>query len=418
MHRKISAFADRRASSRPAMSRLALTSSPFDFSAVHACLQEAVDARLIAGASHAVLRGQDLVDLRCTGLAHIESGEAMREDHLFRVFSNTKLFTSIAVMRLVEQQRLDLDEPVQRHLPALADLRVLRPGATQLDDTEPARAPITARHLLTHTAGLSYGLFDPASPLFAAYQQHRILNARETLAQMVEHLGELPLAFHPGTAWTYSVATDVLSRLVEVVCGEPFGDALRRLVLDPLALQDTGFVVPPDQQHRLAGYYQGASLKDPMKPGLRDVGQTQPYPGAYRQAVPRQSGGGGLVSSLGDMVTLMRCLLAGGAPLLQPPTLAELMRDQLPPSLCITFPMSGPMPWRGHGLAGCVFRSAGPSTAPGVAGEFSWGGIAGTQWWIHPRTGTAGVLMVQRVMADGHPALLAFRRRVYEAIDR
>ncbi len=121
-----------------------------------------------------MLVGRDLVDLHCAGWADRESHEPLRSDHLFRAFSNTKLITSCAALLLVEEGRLELDDPVERFLPQLANRRVLRPGATAIDDTEPARAPITMRQLLTHSAGLSYGLFDPGTPMFKAYNARKV----------------------------------------------------------------------------------------------------------------------------------------------------------------------------------------------------------------------------------------------------
>lgn len=392
-------------------------SRSFDFRPLRAVLQQHVDAGVVAGTTHAVLAGQELVDIGCTGCADLEARVPMREDHLFRIFSNTKLITSIAAMRLFERGEIGLDDPVERFIPALGARRVLRPGATRIDDTEPARGPITIRQLMTHTAGLSYGLFDPGSPIFAAYQKRKVMNPQATLAQMMDLLAELPLTFHPGTDWEYSVATDVLARVVEVVTGRSFGEALQQLVLQPLGMHDTGFVIPGDQQHRLVGYYLGADPADPMKPGLTRVDATQPYPGAYLRPVPRQAGGGGLVSSLPDLIRLMRSLLPGGEALLRPPTLELMWSDQLPPQLTQQFPDTGPLPGRSHTLASGLIRTPGPLDAPGAAGERYWGGIAGTQWWIHPRTGTAGLLMMQRVLGYAHPLCIRFKRSVYDAVD-
>jgi len=390
--------------------------SRHDFGAVHAGLQELVDRGVLAGASHAVLSGQELVDVGYAGWADLEARIALREDHLFRAFSNSKLITSIAVLQLWEQGHFALDDPVERFIPQLGQRRVIQPGARRIDDTEPARGPITVRHLLTHTAGLSYGLFDPGTVIFDAYNKARVMHPQHTLAQMMDALEPLPLAFHPGSSWEYSVATDVLARLVEIVTGRRFGEALQRQVLDPLGMADTGFVVPESQQHRLTGYYLGADPADPMKPGLTRVDATQPFPGAYLRPLPRQSGGGGLVSSLPDMVRLMRCLLPGGPALLKPETLASMMSDQLPPGLTLRFPESGPLFGRSHALAGGLIRTPGPLDAPGAAGEFYWGGVAGTLWWIHPRSATSGLLMIQRVMGYSHPVGPAFKRSVYEAL--
>lgn len=398
------------------MTDLTPTPSRFDFSGVHAAIGRHIDAGLVAGASHAVLIGQDLVDVGVQGHAVLESATPMRQDHLFRVFSNTKLFTSIAVMQLWEQGRLGLDDPIERHLPALGARRVLRPGATTLDDTEPARRPITVRHLLSHGAGLTYGVFDPGALLSKAYGERQVLHPGTPLPQMVEALAPLPLAYHPGERWEYSVATDLLGHLVEVVSGQRFDAYLQQHLFAPLALRDTGFVVPPEQQHRLAGYYLGADLMQPLKPGLTRVDASQPFPGAYVRPMPRLSGGGGLVSSLADMLALMRSLLPGGPALLKPETLPLLWQDQLPAGVEQQFPVIGRLAGRGHGLGGGVIRSPGPLDAAAAGGEFYWGGVAGTQWFVNPRLNLAGVLMLQRVMGFSHPVGGDFKRSVYQAV--
>jgi CubicO group peptidase (beta-lactamase class C family) len=150
---------------------------------------------------------------------------------LFRIYSNTKLITSMAVMQLIEQGKLALDDPADYWLPQLRNRRVLRPGATSLDDTEPAQSAITVRQLLNHTSGLSYGLLDHGSLLYKAYNEVRILNAFTTLEDMMNLLQPLPLSFHPGQAWQYSIATDVLARLVEVVSGKRFDQYLQLNIL-------------------------------------------------------------------------------------------------------------------------------------------------------------------------------------------
>jgi CubicO group peptidase (beta-lactamase class C family) len=152
------------------------------FDAVEAAMRRQVDGGLLAGASWAILRGRDVVDERCIGMADIEAGIALRRDHLFRAFSNTKLFTSCSVLALVEDGRIGLDDPIGTHLPELASPQVLRPGATRLDDTEPARRPITVRHLLSHSAGLSYGLLDPGTLMYRAYTERRVLGDGRSLA--------------------------------------------------------------------------------------------------------------------------------------------------------------------------------------------------------------------------------------------
>jgi CubicO group peptidase (beta-lactamase class C family) len=389
----------------------------YDFGATHAVLRRYVDADLLAGVSSAVLVGRNLVDVHCTGYADREANVPLREDHLFRVFSNTKLLTSCAVLQLHEEGRIGLDDPVERFLPQLANRRVLKPGAASIGHTEPARGPITIRHLMTHSAGLSYGLFDPGTPIFQAYGEKKVHGPATDLAQLVDSLADLPLIYHPGTGWEYSIATDVLGRVVEVVSGQRFDAYLQQRILGPLGMTDTFFFVPEEKQPRLAAYYAGADLLDPMKPGLTRA-DNAPYPGAYLKPVPRLSGGGGLVSSLHDMIALIRSLLPGGPTLLKPATIEQMMTNQLPKGINIRFARLGEVPGKGYGLAGSVTHTVSSIEPAGAVGEFQWGGIAGTHWWISPRQNLAGLLMAQRTMAFWHPFSFEFKQRVYQCAGR
>ena len=397
------------------MGNMTITGNDHDFSAMHAAMRRYVDAQILAGVSSAVLVGRDLVDVNCVGWADKEQDVRLRVDHLFRVFSNTKLITSCAALLLFEEGRFGLDDPVERYMPQLANRRVLRPGATTLDDTEPARGSITIRHLMSHSSGLSYGLLDPGTTIYKAYNERKVLNPATPLSDMIETLAGLPLVFHPGTAWEYSVATDVLARLVEILSGQRFDAFIQSRIFDPLGMADTGFVVPAEKRHRLTAYYAGADLLDPMKPGLTRIDDA-PYPGAYLSSVPRLSGGGGLVSTLPDMVALLRSLLPGGPTLLKPETIALMMTNQLPPGVCIRFPRLGELPGKAFGLAGALTLAPSSIEPKGAAGEFEWGGIAGTHWWISPKANLAGLLMTQRQMAFWHPFSFEFKRLVYQAV--
>jgi CubicO group peptidase (beta-lactamase class C family) len=398
------------------MEDMTVSASAHDFSAVRAAMQRYVDAEVLAGVSYAVLEGRTLVDLQCVGWADREHDTPLRVDHLFRAFSNTKLVTSCAVLLLMEDGRLDLDDLVGRYIPQLAHPRVLKPGATSLADTEPARGPITVRHLLTHSAGLSYGLLDPGSLMYEAYVERRMLHPGTPLSAMMDVLGELPLLFHPGTSWEYSVASDVLARLVEVVSGLRFDAFLQQRIFGPLGMVDTGFVVPAAERGRLSAYYRGADAVNPMKPGLTRIDHS-PYPGAYLGEVPRLSGGGGLVTTLPDMVALLRSLLPGGPTLLRPDTIALAMHNHLPEGVTLRF-ASGALAGKVHGLLGALTTAPSAVEPAGSAGELQWGGIAGTHWWISPQTGLAAVLMTQRQMAFWHPYAFDFKRQVYLAAGR
>jgi CubicO group peptidase (beta-lactamase class C family) len=386
-----------------------------DFSALHSAMRAQVDRQYLPGVSTALLRGREVVDRFCYGHADREAGLVLREDHIFRMFSNTKLVTAIAVMMLVEDGRIRLDDPVSAYIPELGRRQVLRPGALRIDDTEPARSPITLHHLMTHTSGLSYGVFDPGTPLFHAYNQAGVLNPAQDLAGMMKALAPLPLSFHPGTQWEYSVASDVLGRVVEVVSGESFGAFLARRIFEPLGMKDTDFWVPPGKRDRLCALYVGVDLMDPAKPGLLRA-DDKPFPGAYQHKLPRESGGGGLVSTLDDTVRLIQSVIPSGPTLLKADTLELMFGNQLPEGICVRFPNMPPQPgWR-FGLGSSVRLGSDPGEPAEVVGEVSWGGLAGTIWWINPRLGIAAVLMTQRYFGSGNPYGYEFKRHAYKAL--
>jgi len=399
------------------MEDLKVTASGYDFKPAQAAMQRYVDNNLLSGISWAVLSGRDLVDVNCVGFADKEAKTPLRTDHIFRVFSNTKLITSCAALLLLEEGKLGLDDPIEKFIPQLGNRKVLRPGATSIDDAEPAMRSITIRHLLSHSSGLSYGFFDPGTVMFKALNERGVHDINKTLAQMVDVLADLPLVYHPGTSWEYSLATDVTARLIEVVSGQSFDRFVKARILDPLGMVDTGFVVPEKDQGRLVAYYAGADIMEPMKPGLTRT-DNAPFPGAYLRPVARLNGGGGLVSTMPDMVALIRSLLPGGPTLLKPETIALMMSNQLPEGQWIRFATLGEQPGKAFSLAGGLVLKPGPFDHADAAGELYWGGVAGTQWWISPRRNMAGVMMAQRQMAFVHPFSFEFKRLAYDALGR
>ncbi|WP_088278396.1 serine hydrolase [Ideonella sp. A 288] len=371
-----------------------------------------VDGDLLPGVSFAVMRGREVVDSGCVGWADREQRVPLREDHIFRAFSNTKLVTACAALLLMEEGHFGLDDPIAQWIPALGAMRVLRPGAQSLDDTEPAASAITLRHLFTHSAGFTTGVFDPGTLLYDAYHARGVRSPEVSLAATMDVLGTLPLAFHPGTAWEYSNATDVLARLVEVISGQRFGDFLQQRVFGPLGMVDTGFVLQPAQRERFTALYGAADAANPMGRGLARLGDV-PYAGAWQREFARQSGSGGLFTTQADWLALLRGLLPGGLTLLKPETVALMHRNHLAPGLHVRFSVGGSVPSMGHGLAGAVTLEPSALGGDDAVGEMQWGGLAGTHWWVAPRAGLAGVLMTHRMMAFWHPFWFAFKRRVH-----
>jgi CubicO group peptidase (beta-lactamase class C family) len=395
------------------MEGMKVRATGYDFGPAHAAMQRYVDGDLLPGFSSAVLVGRDLADVKCIGWADREARTPLRVDHIFRVFSNTKLMTSCAALLLFEEGRFRLDDPVEQFIPQLANRHVLRCDATSLDQTEPAARPITVRHLMSHSSGLSYGLLDPGTLIFKAYNERKVLNPATSLAEMMDALADLPLVFQPGTSWEYSVATDVLARLVEVISGQRFDAFIRSRILDPLGMVDTGFVV--SDPSRLVAYYAGADMVDPMKPGLARL-DNAPYPNANLRPFARQSGGSGLVSTLPDMVAFIRSLLPGGPTLLKPDTIELMTTNHLPENVWLRFAAYGELRGKAHGLAGALILEPAAFEHQDARGELFWGGRAGTQWWISPKKNIAGLIMTQRDQGFGHPFGAEFKRLAYEAL--
>jgi CubicO group peptidase (beta-lactamase class C family) len=369
----------------------------------------------LSGVSTLVFERGEVVDELCIGQADIERARALRPDHIHRAFSNTKLITAVMTLMLVDEGRIALDDPIKQWIPAFGATRVLLPGATSLDDTEPLARDITVRHLLTHMAGLSHGVFDPGTMIYKAYDASGLRRPDCSTAMIAERLPALPLLFQPGEGWEYSMGPDVLARLVEIVTGQRYIEALQQRLFGPLGMVDTGYVLQPGQVPRLAALY-GGNFADPNEPGLKRLDEL-PWPGAFLTPVPRQAGASGLFTTQADMLALMRRLFPGCGGPLRDATLAEMFRDQLPAQLCVQFLQSGPLPTLGFGLAGAVTRRAFELQPNTPAGELQWGGLAGTHWAISPATGQALVLMTQRYMGYWNPFWFEWKGAVYAALN-
>jgi len=369
--------------------------------------------RRLSGVSTLIAGHGGVHDEFCIGEADIESGEKLRPDHIHRAFSNTKLITAVMTLMLVDEGRLALDDPVKQWLPGFASTRVLRRGATALDETEPLSRDITVRHLLTHTAGLSHGVFDPGTPIYEAYGASGVRRPDCSTTMIAERLPRLPLLYQPGEGWEYSMAPDVLARLVEILTGQRYIEALQQRLFGPLGMVDTGYVLRPDQVPRLAALYAG-HFADPNQPGL-ERRDDLPWPGTFLTPVARQAGASGLFTTQSDMLALLSRLLPGrGGPLVDA-TLREMCRDQLPPHLCVQFLDGGPMPALGFGLAGAVTRRPSGVQPNTPIGEMQWGGLAGTHWALSPATDHVLILMTQRYMGFWNPFWFEWKAAAYAA---
>lgn len=396
------------------MATIPVTHDVPEFSALESRMQHYVDGGFLPCVDTVVLDGTEVVHRSTHGVMSLESGTPLRDDAIFRIFSNTKIVTSIAAMILVERGLMGLDDELSEHLPEFADMTVLRPDATSIDDVEPARSPILVRHVLSHTAGLSYGFIEPLSVIDQAYMAAGVLHGSATLEELSMKAASLPLVYHPGAFWRYSVATDVTARLVEVVSGQRFSSFLAAEIFEPLGMVDTAFFVPEDALDRFVAMYDPADLFDPSVPGLTP--HTNGMGGSYTPGVTFESGGGGLVSTMSDYVTFVRMIVNGGvwngARILQAETLDLMRTNQCAPGVVVNFPMWS-MPGTVFGLGFGLRQEISEGSPAASLGEYFWGGMAGTHSWMSP-SGVTGLCFTQVMPGFWHPFSHDFRRMAYE----
>ena len=369
-----------------------------------------------------VARGGEIAHLGVTGMADVERGTALAADTIFRIYSMTKPLTSVALMMLVEEGKVALDDPVHRYIPAWQNLGVFEAGTHKLGyRTRPCTRPMQVVDLLRHTAGLTYG-FQLRTNVDAGYRARKIgeIEKAGSLDDMIAGLAELPLEFSPGDAWNYSVATDVCGYLVQVIAGEKFEDFLSRRILQPLGMIDTGFHVRDGQAHRLAACYQ------PTRDGTIEL-QDDPATSSYLAPPTFVSGGGGLVSTAADYMKFAQMCLDGGRSasgerLIGRKTLDLMTANHLPggKSLAeLSVSMFSEVAYAGVGF-GLGFAMVGDTAStlmPGSDGDYFWGGAASTFFWVDPAEDLACVFMTQLIPSSTYPVRREVRTMVYAALD-
>ncbi len=373
-------------------------------------MQGYVDDGLLSGVVTMASRGNKIVHYESVGYRDVEAQAPMTPDTIFRIYSMTKPVTGAALMILYEDGKFKLSDPVGKYIPELADLQVF----AGVDDdgnmiTEPADHPMTIRELMSHTGGLSYGIF-AQSGVDTAYVEAGILDANDTNAEFVAKLGQIPLKHQPGSRWEYSVAVDVQGYLVEVLSGQTFGEFLNDRLFEPLGMTDTDFHVPEEKLNRFAQMYvygpEGQLIPSEMFPTAD-----------FTVDMAFESGGGGLVSTANDYMRFSQMLLNGGEldgeRILAPLTVALMSRDQTPKG------MEGPMSGAGNGTVfGLDFAViVDPVEAESYsAGEYYWGGAAGTWFWIDPVEDVVFIGMIQQAGQGLPDVRSASRRLFYQAI--
>ena len=392
-----------------------------------AALDDFLDRKYVApgrlpGTLTMVARHGEVVHLGLRGHADVERGVPLAEDTVFRIYSMTKPLTSVALMMLVEEGRIALDDPVHRYAPEWRDLGVFAAGThrTGFQTTRPAR-PMLVVDLLRHTAGLTYG-FQLRGNVDAAYRAAKIgeIEKAGTLDDMMAALAKLPLEFSPGDAWNYSVATDVCGWLVGKVAGEPFEAFLQRRLLDPLGMVDTGFWVRDGQGHRLAACYQPTAAG-----GIELI--DDPATSSFLRPPAFISGGGGLVSTASDYLKFAHAMLAGGRTpsgerLISRKTLDLMVANHLPggvdlPALSRSLFSEAAYEGVGFGLGFATSIKASRTLMPGSDGDYFWGGAASTFFWVDPVEEIVALFMTQLIPSSTYPVRREMRTMVYAALD-
>lgn len=382
--------------------------------------------RKYAGNSLLIARDGDVVFDYATGLRDLDTGLPFERDTAARIYSMTKPITTVALMMLAERGLFHLDAPVSDFIPAFADCQALIPGATTMDQTEPCATP-TLHHLATHTSGLSYP-FNPGLLSQAMDAEDMLFKPDQgSLAAMVDKVAALPLAFHPGTRWEYSVGIDILGRVIEVVSGKSLDAFFREEILDPLGMSETGFSVMPGTQERFAALYtplagDAFDLNSAETGGdtlrLTDAPGNSPFLHA-----DMYSGGGGLVGTIDDYLRFTEMLRRGGAlgdvRLLGPRTVGFMTRNHLPGDIASMGPESfaeQPMEGMGFGLGGSVVLDPGRARCPGSVGDFSWGGMASTFFWFDPVEALSVVFFTQLSPSSSYPTRPQLKALVHAAL--
>ncbi len=353
----------------------------------------------------------------CVGQSDIARGKAAQPDTIYRIYSMTKALTSVAIMMLYEEGRFQLDDPISRFLPGFAGQRVFSGGGFGAVQSDPAQRDITFRDLLTHTSGLTYG-FMMANPVDALYRAHKLElpGTDMTLTDFTDKLAKMPLIAQPGAAWNYSVSTDVLGHLVAVISGQPFEQFLAERILAPLGMADTAFYVPSEKINRFAAcYVRGAD----GRPALQD----DPERSRYLTKPKAASGGGGLVSTARDYMRFCQMMLGRGAlgeaRLLGRKTVELMTLNHLNGDMAaMGQPRFGESNFHGigFGLGFSVTLDPAKAQISGSPGEYAWGGMASTGFWIDPAEELAVVMMTQLIPSSQYPIRRELRVLAYQAI--
>ena len=371
-------------------------------------MQEMVDGNSISGCQLLVSRRDQVCHFVSCGWHNLETGQPIKDDTIFRIYSMTKPIVSVAVMMLYEEGLLQIQDPVSAYLPQFADMQVYVDENT----VQAPQRPVLIRDLLTHTSGLSYGFDD--HPVDKQYHEVGVPSHESSNQKFIDDLCSLPLLFHPGTDWRYSVATDVLGVLVAEVAGSTLGEFLSERIFQPLGMVDTGFVVPNSKRDRLLTcYFQDDSGALAPAPHLTE--ENDPF---IRETF--ESGGGGLSGTSADYLQFCRMLLhkgvLDGQRYLGRKTIEYMATNHLHGSILPFILGETNYAGYGFGLGFRVLMDPIPLMRLGGVGSFGWAGAADTYFWIDPAEELIGIYMGQHMPSGPHSGARTFQSLTYAAL--
>ncbi|MEI6439077.1 MAG: serine hydrolase domain-containing protein [Alphaproteobacteria bacterium] len=358
----------------------------------------------VSGMTTLLVRHGKVVEFATYGKSDLAKGTATKKDDIFRIYSMSKPLTGVAMMILFEEGKWKLDDPVTKFIPEFKDLKVM----TGLDEkgnivTVPAARAPTMREIMSHTAGFGYGLGDK-HPVDKLFRERRVLGSAN-LKELVTKVADIPLMFQPGTNWSYSVSVDLQGYIVEKISGQKFGDFLADRVFKPLKMNDTAFYTGPQKASRLAALYMTDPKTYKMVSANDLFGNSPPD---YTKAPTLESGGGGLVSTTADYGRFAQMILnkgeLDGARILSPAAVELMGTNVIPQSVLVNTNGTSGSRFNdavGFGLDFMVVNDPRKAGSLGGKGEMSWGGAAGTWFWIDPTNDLYFVGMVQRLGGTG-----------------
>lgn len=395
---------------------------------IDAVMQEQVDQGLLAGVSTLVARRGKVVQFKQYGMQDVEAELPMQADTIMRLYSMTKPIVCTAFMALYEQGKVDLFDPVSKFIPSFKNLKVLEKSEDGAERLVDLKRPMTIQHLLTHTSGLVYDFFED-NPVCQLYRDKKVCSELTVSpTEFIEKLSELPLGFQPGEQWYYSVSTDVLGYIVELISGQTLSKFLQTTIFTPLNMSDIAYCLPSEKLSRVASVYGSGNIcdEDSRWSTLMEAWEQKKNvkldldSGLYPVDDPNfRWGGVGLSSTVEDYYRFTQMLLNGGeldgVRILSPKTVELMHLNHLPEKLSPIKLAGQAIPGYGFGLGSRVMIDVAASGVAGSIGEFGWGGAAKTYYWIDPKEELIGIFFTQS-MANFSLIQRRFQALVYQAV--